>query len=544
MRTRDSFEDQLCHQPKISRIDEKLIDNVKLNIAHTAYKLRWANHCNEVSSCPTRYEHIRCNGCSFQRPFASAPPTYNVNIEDSLKQLSVYVVNQIRNTTFKSNLNHDHAKGLKSLIAKRESLHISVSDKSGEFVVTNRDAHKALTEHHLSSAGVYKYVPPTRTYSDGRGIQPISSPTDITFLRQIKTKAAAIESECNTLWSIICKKHNFDSKTLDLFCNHNSQLPKMYVLLKTHKFDAGDISCRDEILNICKIRPIVSCCGSPAEKLSYVCTQILSPLLNFVPSHLQHVYKHIESLQALAPEQLQGLQFYTADVVSLYTNIDMGKCLDDIIEFAAEHIEHLDLWGLSLTEVLMILDLALSRSFFTFNNRLYQQLVGLFMGCRPSPLAAVIQIFSFERLSIYTNTYYLSNPVHLFFGRYLDDLGSLSSTREKALETLNRISDMDPDGLSKWELDFPESCQHFVPFLSTQIRIDEESILHHKYYRKSQKKDITINFCSHHPLNTKLLTARNFYTSAKACTVVSHIYTYDRAQNILNFVQPLQNLIL
>ena len=28
------------------------------------------------------------------------------------------------------------------------------------------------------------------------------------------------------------------------------------------------------------------------------------------------------------------------------------------------------------------------------------------------------------------------------------------------------------------------------------------------------------------------------------CTVVSHIYTYDRAQNILNFVQPLQNLIL
>ena len=29
-----------------------------------------------------------------------------------------------------------------------------------------------------------------------------------------------------------------------------------------------------------------------------------------------------------------------------------------------------------------------------------------------------------------------------------------------------------------------------------------------------------------------------------AHTVVSHIYTYDRAQNILNFVQPLQNLIL
>ena len=31
---------------------------------------------------------------------------------------------------------------------------------------------------------------------------------------------------------------------------------------------------------------------------------------------------------------------------------------------------------------------------------------------------------------------------------------------------------------------------------------------------------------------------------AQEVTVVSHIYTYDRAQNILNFVQPLQNLTL
>ena len=114
--------------------------------------------------------------------------------------------------------------------------------------------------------------------------------------------------------------------------------------------------------------------------------------------------------------------------------------------------------------------------------------------------------------------YYLSNPVHLLFGRYIDDLGSLSRTREIALETLNRISDMDPDGLLKWGLDFPESYQRFVPFLSTQVRIDEAGILHYRYYRKLQKKEITINFNSHHPLNTKLLTAKNFYSTAKACS--------------------------
>ena len=65
-----------------------------------------------------------------------------------------------------------------------------------------------------------------------------------------------------------------------------------------------------------------------------------------------------------------------------------------------------------------------------------------------------------------------------------------------------------------------------VPFLSTHIRIDEEGILHHKYYCKSQKKDNIINFYSHHPLNTKLLTGRNFYTTAKACSS-NDIYTEE-----------------
>ena len=66
---------------------------------------------------------------------------------------------------------------------------------------------------------------------------------------------------------------------------------------------------------------------------------------------------------------------------------------------------------------------------------------------------------------------------------------------------------MDPDGLLKWELDFPESCQHFVRFLSTQIRIDEEGILHHKYFRKSQKKDVTINFYSHQPVEHQVINS-------------------------------------
>ena len=131
----------------------------------------------------------------------------------------------------------------------------------------------------------------------------------------------------------------------------------------------------------------------------------------------------------------------------------------------------LALRSLTLTEVHLMLELVLSNSFFTYNDKLYLQLVGLFMGCMPSPLGAVIRMYNFIPNSIFTDTYYLSSPINLFFGVYMDDFGSLSVSREEACNLLDRISEKDPPKLIKWELDYPESDQHFIPFLSTQIRV-------------------------------------------------------------------------
>lgn len=112
----------------------------------------------------------------------------------------------------------------------------------------------------------------------------------------------------------------------------------------------------------------------------------------------------------------------------------------------------------------------------------------------------------------------MSNPVNLFFGRYMDDLGTLASSKEKAWEMLNLISDQDPRGLLKWELDYPESQDGWIPFLDTQLNIDGDGNLHHKYYRKPQKKNITLNFNSHHQFKTKVEVAKNFYRTAEICS--------------------------
>ena len=83
------------------------------------------------------------------------------------------------------------------------------------------------------------------------------------------------------------------------------------------------------------------------------------------------------------------------------------------------------------------------------------------------------------------------------------------------------ISEQDRDNLSRWELDFPKTnsdfvpYSNFVPYLGTAIRIEKDGEISYKFYRKSQKKNITLHFKSHHTMKTKVEVVKNFYITAE-----------------------------
>ena len=317
-------------------INEGFMDDVRVEIASCAYKLRWSLQMQNTHSCPTQCSVLRQKGVPFNKPFARPPPTNNTDTEDELRNLSKFVMHLISNTKVKYNLSHDQAVGLKSLLRKRDTYHFSVSDKGGEFVVMDKEKQRLLTEYHIrTSTGVYRYIPPTRTYS---GVpRDIAAPTEVSFNRQIKSKTELLETQCNTLWKTICDRRNVPIDLRDMFLSRHTNLPTLYVLIKTHKFSIEDVINPDDIQTKCKVRPIVSCCSSPTEKLAWLCTEILSPLLNRVPSHLNNIYAHLDILRSLPPDELLGLKFCTADISSLYTNINIQQSVDDVIEFAAEN---------------------------------------------------------------------------------------------------------------------------------------------------------------------------------------------------------------
>ena len=179
---------------------------------------------------------------------------------------------------------------------------------------------------------------------------------------------------------------------------------------------------------------------------------------------------------------------------------------------ASENLDMLTLYGLQLVDIHQILELVFGNAYFCFNQRLYLQLIGLFMGCKPSPIGAIVRVYMFERNSIYIDVYYLP----MFYKRYVDDGAILARSEEHANELFNSIARQDPDGRLEWEVDYPATEETFTPFLSTQIRVDTEGVLHYKFYRKKQKKRITLHFKSHHSFQTKVQTIKQFYKTAEA----------------------------
>ena len=79
---------------------------------------------------------------------------------------------------------------------------------------------------------------------------------------------------------------------------------------------------------------------------------------------------------------------------------------------------------------------------------------------------------------------------------------------------LNAIAEQDPDRRISWGLDFQQDDK-FVPFLDAELYIDNQGLLHSRYYHKPQIKAITLNAKSDHLSSMKTEVVRNYYRTTE-----------------------------
>ena len=176
------------------------------------------------------------------------------------------------------------------------------------------------------------------------------------------------------------------------------QSAKLYGLPKLHKPNIP-------------MRPIVSFCGSPTYQLSKHLTNILKPLTDKSRHKLQSTDNFIDAIKTIQiPNDHKLVSF---DVKSLFTSIPLQLALD--CTKTAINKSHYQP-PLPTDDLMDLLHLCLTSTYFQYNGKHYKQLHGTAMGSPVSVVVAEIVMQNIEEQAL--ATYSETLPLWL---RYVDD---------------------------------------------------------------------------------------------------------------------------
>ena len=282
-------------------------------------------------------------------------------------------------------------------------------------------------------------------------------------------------------------KGKLPDKTIHAITPNESRTAELYGLPKTHK------------VNI-PLRPIVSACGNPVDKLSWLLERIITQLLVFVPAHLTNTYDYLNHLKTQFPSGFpKGAIAFTVDVNNLYGNIPTAEAIESTIRMLRTHSSKVDLFGLTIPDVKRLLEHCLSNNYVRFGKNLYKQVKGIAMGSRIAPPLAILFMNTVESLML-TATTTLQPVTYL---RYIDDIFGIWTHGSSSLDVyFNFINSFHPD--LKFSIErSDQSSQRQIPFLDTLLTVNPSGAYTTELYIKPMAAPIILHFASSHPMQTK-----------------------------------------
>ena len=164
--------------------------------------------------------------------------------------------------------------------------------------------------------------------------------------------------------------------------------PKLYLLMKVHKTPL-------------KTRPVVSCSGSLLHPIGVWLDTALQPIATKLTSFIASSYNLKEALNTI-PGLPAGAKLFTADAVSMYTNIDTPSAITSIKRFLESQIQF---QHLPISAIIDALELIMTNNVFQFGDSFFHQKTGTAMGTPPACCYATIYYAIHEQFLFqkYTN---------------------------------------------------------------------------------------------------------------------------------------------
>jgi len=442
-----------------SEIDE--ID-IKANFCVLANQLRWTQFQREKKT-----DNAFTGGHTLipRYPLAEniyEPPKSNNELEFKLKLCFARIqelVLKIKKQKPMENLTSEEKRTLKTLKSKQFTY--LPSDKGSEFCVIETSKYDEAAINHLDNRTIYT---PVRTMT-----------------------AKSIEIKINQTWRRISEQSKISTHIVKSFVSTNTDLPNFYHLIKTHK--DGPTT---------QIRPIVSNRRGPSQKLSWLLSRILRPLLDSLPFNLENSLQLLNDIKDMPNSKKNEFKYpFSLDVKSLYTSVPPK----DAIQIAKEKFEEemknkLPFNGQQISEILTVI---LDNTYFRFKEKIFKQTTGLPIGNSVSAILAVLYMDRIERRAV-TNFRQIG-----LYKRYVDDVLILTSNRETAEEIFTKFNNEDP--CIKFEIEHPDN-NNSLALLDFRVTLTEgESCF--CFYKKTAKKNTFPHYKSAIPRQCKVNSVKN-----------------------------------
>ena len=264
------------------------------------------------------------------------------------------------------------------------------------------------------------------------------------------------------------------------------QPPKLYGLPKLHKPGFP-------------MRPTVSFCGSPTYQLPKYLTTILQPLTDKSRRKLQSTEDFIDAIKTTQiPDDYKLVSF---DVKSLFTSIPLQlalQCTETAIRQSTATLP------LPTEDIMDLLNLCLTSTYFQYNGKHYKQLHGTAMGSPVSVVVAEIVMQNIEERALTT----CRQTIPLWL-RYVDDTFT-AVHKDEIDEFHDHLNEQNAD------IQFTREVEEDgkLPFLDCLVSRDENT-LRTTVYRKPTHTDRLLDESSYNPTSHKATTIKTLTRRAQ-----------------------------
>jgi hypothetical protein len=286
--------------------------------------------------------------------------------------------------------------------------------------------------------------------------------------------------EIESLLLTLKKKKFINEKQRCFLTPKNPRRRKFYLLPKIHK----EISKWPSPF-MPSGRPIISDCGSETYEVSGYIDHFLQPIAQNHFSFLKNSNDFV-SLIKNSPIKDESI-FVTADIESLYTNIDTAFGITKIKEAFDRNKDE----NRPDELILKLLHICLTKNDFTFDNKIFLQTQGTAMGKRFAPSYANIVLQEFDTK---LNNYKL--PI-TFYKRYIDDIFFVWNHTKSELDNFITFAN---SILPFIKLTFVTSIES-VSFLDLTL-FKANNTIQTKVFFKPTDSHLLLHFNSSHPRHT------------------------------------------